>query len=231
MSARCSFDMKHLSYWERQPVPVFAALVPVEWPIPKSTPPIYIVDITSYLIENGLPTTTSKRLVSDFDWQPGDQERIRVFLRDRVPYVTAELMFRQGVVADIPTPEPEYVRRSPLPPVSRYREKILRQIRETAAVSIQSMWRRGELGGNNTDFRQTLSRVVKVFETLSNYEIALALALSHHADKEFAEAVEQYGRALELIRDDSNIAQEPSWRTLAKDIQNQVAKAINHEPV
>jgi hypothetical protein len=45
-SARYSFERKHLEYWEKQPVPVFAALVPTSWP-PDPYPDVYIIDITT----------------------------------------------------------------------------------------------------------------------------------------------------------------------------------------
>jgi hypothetical protein len=32
--ASCGFDSDHLNYWKEQPVPVFVALVPSEWPVP-----------------------------------------------------------------------------------------------------------------------------------------------------------------------------------------------------
>ena len=41
-AASCSFELDHLKYWTQQPVPVFAALVPAEWPV-LCEPDIYIV--------------------------------------------------------------------------------------------------------------------------------------------------------------------------------------------
>ena len=46
--ASCRFDTAHLDYWSRQPVPVFAALVPTEWPV-RVEPCIYIVDVTTQI--------------------------------------------------------------------------------------------------------------------------------------------------------------------------------------
>src|ERR1035437_5277106 len=54
--ASCSFEIEHLNYWARQPVPVFAALVPAEWPVPRE-PDIYIVDITTQSVLNSFPST------------------------------------------------------------------------------------------------------------------------------------------------------------------------------
>ena len=45
-STSCSFSRDHLNYWSRQPVPVFAALVPTDWPV-RCEPTIYVVDITT----------------------------------------------------------------------------------------------------------------------------------------------------------------------------------------
>src|SRR5262245_27943710 len=53
-AASCSFGLEHLNYWLRQPVPVFAALVPTTWPV-SCEPSIYVVDITSQLLARDLP--------------------------------------------------------------------------------------------------------------------------------------------------------------------------------
>jgi len=58
-AASCSFDRPHLKYWRRQPVPVFAALVPTNWPV-TDEPAIYVVDITSKLLVTELSSSRAR---------------------------------------------------------------------------------------------------------------------------------------------------------------------------
>jgi hypothetical protein len=73
--ATCAFKVKHLRYWKNQPVPVFAALVPIDWPV-RLDPTVYIVDLTSYLVKNELPNTDEVSLHSDLLWKPTDLEAV-----------------------------------------------------------------------------------------------------------------------------------------------------------
>lgn len=47
--ASCRFSSDQLEYWARQPVPVFAALVPTDCPS-RSEPDVYIVDVTTQIL-------------------------------------------------------------------------------------------------------------------------------------------------------------------------------------
>jgi hypothetical protein len=55
-----TFDVEHLKYWGRQPVPVFAFLVSIE--SLDSTEPFkfYVFDITRYIMENNLKYVDTK---------------------------------------------------------------------------------------------------------------------------------------------------------------------------
>lgn len=230
LSASCSLDRKHLSYWYRQPVPVFVALVPTQWPV-HSDPVVYLVDVTSYLIEHTFPGTASLTMHSHFVWQPGDQEAIQNFLKTVVPFVSAKMLCRHGVIAHIPTLRPEYEQRSPLPSVSRYRDLIFHQIRKTAAFSVISMWGRNTLGGENSEARRTFARVVAQFEDDPHWENFMALAISHHAEGEFEEAIRYYELAKQSILGDPNVVNEPNWQTTLDVIEKQIAKAHNKNVV
>jgi hypothetical protein len=75
--ALCSFDWDHLNYWKQQPVPVFAALVPSEWPVTQE-PDIYVIDITSQIIEKDLPSEQQTvTLSSDYRWPTGARSSVQ----------------------------------------------------------------------------------------------------------------------------------------------------------
>jgi len=111
--ASCRFKIDHLSYWARQPVPVFAALVPCAWPV-EIEPDIYIIDITTSNLLGVRASGDWATLASNQEWRAGDPEGVRQFLRDVVPATTARLQVSRGVVAASPTLAPKYVRTTPL---------------------------------------------------------------------------------------------------------------------
>jgi hypothetical protein len=227
----CSFEKKHLLYWYRQPVPVFAALVPTDWPPIPPDQTIYVVDVTSHLIENP-PPETPLTLYSDWVWRPEDQDSIRDFLRKVVPFVSAKMMCKIGVVAQMPTVRPSYVQYSPRLPVGRYQDQILHQIRKTAAFSIMFMRDENTLRTEQgSAARRTIAGVLAQFENDPHWENFMALAISFHVDAEFSKAIQYYERARQSILGDPRVADNPSWQPYLRDIEDQIAKAQNKAPV
>ena len=188
------------------------------------------MDITSRLLESS-PSRAPLTMYSEWAWQPGDQEAIRRFLKHVVPYVTAKMKCRDGIIAQIPTPRPSYTQHSPMLPVSKYSDQILRQIRKTAAFSILFM--RGENTLNTKQAsaaRRVLAQVVAQFKDDPHWENSMALALSYHVDGEFDEAIRYYRNAKCLIEEDSNVVDDPSWQATVRDIEKQISRAEGKEP-
>ena len=222
-SASCSFDIEHLRYWFRQPVPVFAALVPVDWPV-ANDPTVYVIDISSKLLD-GVATLT---LESDYKWRPRKRQDVKDFLSRAVPISAARLQCSRGVVATVPTLRPAYELKAPLVPVTRFRLPILNQIRTTAAFSILFLHALGELNVDS-NARRLLASVVEQFGDDPHWENFMARALSYHADEQFAVAVEYYNRAKKCIEDDSNVSHLPEWKERVKGIEELRDKALNNQ--
>jgi hypothetical protein len=81
-TAACRFERKKLEYWDRQPVPVFALLVPIlDWP-PKPPAQIYVADLTKYLLVIPPPYPESPTIRSREDIRtlvPGDPDSLETF--------------------------------------------------------------------------------------------------------------------------------------------------------
>jgi len=214
--ASCSFTRDHLKYWSRQPVPVFAALVPVDWPVLKS-PTVYIVNLTSQLL--GKVLNRGKTLRSDYTWRPDNRDDVRQFLSERVPATSAQLHCRHGVVAPIPTLRPSYEYGVPDVPVMQFNWQIKEQIRRTAAFSILSLHDTRELN-KDRKFRRRLASVVEQFGDGPNWETHMAMALSYHADRGFRRAVERYDDAKRSIAGDLKLQDKATW----KQWQERIAK-------
>lgn len=229
-SAWCSFQVDHLQYWSRQPVPVFAALVPVDWPV-RTEPNVYLVDITSQLLDGVQDRVgvNSATLESNHVLRAGHAQDVQRFLLEWVPASAARLQCRNGIVASLPTPVQGYVTTSPLIPVVKFKKSILDQIRRTAALSIIFLNKLGQMGSPNTDFRKTLASVVAIFGDDPHWENFMARGLSFHADNKFSEAVCFYEKAIGSIQGDRKVARLKLWKKLVKEIEGLKRKAKRGE--
>lgn len=225
--ASCSFERDKLEYWSRQPVPVFAALVPTEWPA-QGNPDIYIVDVTTYVLFTGLPREESKSLCSEHHWPAGDNDCVRRFLTDVVPKTTARLQCSRGVVAASPTSAPQYVQSTPFVPVIQFKERIQNQLRTTAACSIQFAVL--ETKTDATEFRRLLAHILEQFGDDSHWETFMARALSSHVDQDFENALALYGIAKHRIQNDPNVCNDPSWQATVRHIEQQETRARDQKP-
>lgn len=73
-------------------MPVFGALVPVDWPV-RQEPFVYIVDLTSQLL-GGVPSgSAAVTLTSDYRWRPGMRDDVRQFLEQIVPAAGVQRYF------------------------------------------------------------------------------------------------------------------------------------------
>jgi hypothetical protein len=235
-SAKCSFDGEHLNYWFRQPVPVYAALVPSEWPVVEE-PAIHIIDITTQILDNQhYLNQQSITLESDYSWQVGDRSSVVDFLEQVVPATAARLQVRNGVVARIPQQTTTYVHTTPSVPVLAFQKEILSQLRSTAAHAI--MFSAGdEQTEMDVEFRRFLARIIELFtkshfcQQKDHWENFFSRALSRHLDESYAEAALLYDEAQNCIHADSYVRDECSWQLLAAKIGDLKHVALRQRPL
>jgi len=202
--ASCSLKKSHLEYWKRQPVPIFAALMPItKWPVDTEVN-VYIVNITEYLINNDIPKSSSRSLRSDYIWAPGDNTSINRFLEEIVPRSSARMMCMHGVTAPIKTLGAQYVREFPDIPIAKYEKQVLNQIRRTAAFSIVSMRETNAFSKENEAARKLFKELVMVFKDDGHWENYMAIGLSEHIDHNYPSAIENYEESIKIIVEDPN---------------------------
>jgi hypothetical protein len=226
-TASCCFDRDHLEYWQRQPVPIFAALVPTEWP-PLYEPDIYIVDVTTQFIMGHLHS--SRTLRSDYHWPAGSKEAVSQFLSQVVPQSTARLRCREGIVTASPTLVPRYERSIPPMPVVRFKGQILMQLRRTAAFSILFASSSGEDIDEDAEFRRKLARIVEQFKDDGHWENFMAIAWSSHVDQKYSSAVKSYQRAIQTIQQDPKVRNKPTWQETIRHIERLKRRARDRQP-
>ena len=202
--ASCSFKAKHISYWARQPVPVFAALVPKP---ETENSKIYIICVTDQLLREEVTDRKTRTLRSDFSIDPGStEEDICYLLETRVPRSTALMSCKAGVVAALPYLYPQNSDWVPLAPVATYEHEILRQIHSTAAFSILFLDILKDLAGERHEaFRNILAGVLAQFGNNHTWVSYAAQAYCKHIDAEYETAVEFYDKAISDIEDDPDL--------------------------
>jgi hypothetical protein len=232
-TASCRFDGKHLAYWRRQPVPVYAALVPTEWPAMRD-PCIYLVDLTTNILHRpDLGEQTSVALSSDYRLPPGDVEAVRYFLTQVVPATTASLQIANGVVADVPTTNQRYHRSRLVVPVLTHRQQIEYQLRRTAATSLLfTLTAYDKLCSDEVRFQHLLARIVQLFvdEGDSHWENFYSLGLLRHSVGDYDGAGTMYDRAKGSIEDDPKVRDEPPWMQILAQINHEARHARRREP-
>jgi hypothetical protein len=230
-SVSYSFKTDHLKYWSRQPVPVFAALVPVEWPVDHE-PDIYIIDITSRLLVSDLDfNQQSITLDSEYCWPAGSQQKVIQFISNVLPLVTARQDIRKGIIASKPTLRPQYVQQVPYMPVSRYRDQILFQVRRTAANAILFLENEKNPVADCSNFRKNLASILEVFHYDAHWENFMARGLSYHHEAKYALAIAMYEKACQTIENDPNVRNDSSWKALSEGIMKLRDSAASRKPL
>jgi hypothetical protein len=215
-TASCRFKRDHLEYWQRQPVPVFVAMVPTVSPS-FLAPDTYIVDVTTQFIMGHL--RRGRTLRSDYHWPASSDVAVSEFLTQVVPTSTAMLQCSRGVVTAAPTPTPRYEHCIPLVPVTQFMNHILCQLRTTATFSILFASSSEEHACEDHEFRRKLARIVGQFRDDEHWENFMALAWSSHADQKYGSALKSYRRAIEIIQKDPKVCNEPIWRERIQHIE------------
>lgn len=227
---KCRFKRRHLAYWLRQPVPVFAALVPAEWPVKGGSSDVHVVDLTEPMVAQRVPQCTLRATIA---WPVNDLGSVRGFVQENVPRATALLALRSGVVATVPTLKPSYVQSVPVARVSGFRERILDQIRRTASFSTLFMAWAEESHG---DFEQHLLAVIGAFQhdRRRKWETYAALGWLHKRRGQTVEAMRQYQAAKSLIERDGNARRlnldETSWSNTMAWLDNELHGLRGQEP-
>jgi hypothetical protein len=189
------------------------------------------VDITTTILCNLQPDPQdSFTLRSDHHWPPDDRESVQAFLTIEVPNTTARLQLSRGVVASSPTPTQQYVQKTPVVPVTRFKDRILPQLRTTAANSILFTVGLAALETENKEFVRLLARVVEQFGDDPHWENFMARGLSRHVDEDYDSALAMYARAKAGIDGDPQVSDDPSWREIVRGIERLEECARRQQP-
>ena len=162
--ASYAFETKHLAYWDRQPIPVYAFLVPVpDWP-PGQPQVVYGVRITEALVRNGLPSTASLTLSSSegFELATIDAD-LRQFVTEIVPWDTSILLLKRGMVAPLASMAKDAPKRFPRDIGWQHLDRVANAIRDASVHGLYHSLLAERATGRGRELR-------KVFQGLADVE-------------------------------------------------------------
>jgi len=212
--ARCRFRTEDLEYWSRQPVPVFAFLVPHSDNRSCHSRTVFVVNLTKVLLTTPLPEEKTKTLYSDLCIQCSNLEDTQRFLATDVSHTSALMHIKYGVVGMLPVLEDSYIRQAVNDLCAPYALAIEKQIRRTAAFSLPQIVRaadecseeelKSELRRVQNNLAQAL-RPYAVERDRRHWETFTALALESWSREHFDESAEWFREAIRCIDDDKNL--------------------------
>lgn len=208
--ASCEFLTKHLSYWENQPIPVYAFLVPIGgWPPPVPTQRIFGVRITEYILEHGIPeeqTTVTLRTTNTVDADKIDED-LKQFVSGIVPYDSFILLLRRGIIPPIPQLEEPRAdqQRYPWSDIyTKHAAKLLDSMMNVSAFAGFASLKAETLGEfQMLKMRKQFEAIVSVFDDDNLQGIALSfLVFAALADGNSSRARNIVAKACDRIRED-----------------------------
>lgn len=157
------FEGRHLRYWSRQTVPVFAFLVHVpNWPQTDNIYPFYIVDIKYYAFQNkGLLDESVHTLHSNLTIK--SEEELGDFITNDIPHISAAHKIPEGIVSSIPTIDPKYEIKPVMDNIYLYLDNILWQIRRTSTSAIIGSYDHASDNENIKEDIRKLRNIVTAF--------------------------------------------------------------------
>lgn len=177
------FEIEHLQYWKKQPIPVYAFLVPVTtWP-PTFPTRIYGVAISRFIVGHGIPDQQTVRIKSSgfFDLQNLDAD-LRQFITEVVPRDASILLIPKGIIAPIPDDREGLQTHFPAAIGFQYLHEILNSIRDTAAVSILNALMAERVSEEYKPVRKRFEEILLLYSD-NLHELALsALVRAAHQD-------------------------------------------------
>jgi tetratricopeptide (TPR) repeat protein len=226
--ASFSFDVNHLNYWGRQPVPVFAFLVPIESLDSEEPFRFYVIDFTRQILENNSNSNQKNcTLYSSLLIQNDDD--IKRFISKLVLSNSALLKIREGVIAHMPSLDPSYVISFPPNQPIRYIDVILQQIRRTSAMAIQGMLQaREDESPELAQKRRKLTEVLQCFENNDHYENQYSLGLSKMKDKDYSKAKDHFEKSLKIINRDPEIDQK-RWEGIKERLRKLITQCGDND--
>lgn len=187
-----AFDKKHLEYWARQPIPVYAFLVPVVGDPPRSPEYVFGVRLTERIVREGLPKTKTitYRTSEGFSAESIDED-LSGFIRKIVPFDTAVALLPKGVIAPIDEPEEKSPESFPSDLALIHLDRILSTICFASEILLAELVEARDKDNGLRRKRRLVEKLALIFEDQLNVIGLTAVANSRFLDAD-ADGAKRY---------------------------------------
>lgn len=222
----CSFKTSSLKYWERQPVPVIAVLVPIEWP-PEQINYIHIIDITLSILINGInPEVESQTLksISRLAIPINDiskiDEKLEGLLLHHLPMTISAMYSKKGFLYAAPKPTEEYLKYYSGHILDKCIPQIELNIKNAATFAVTQFIDSGK------DYRQLPKSLITVLEAMedeNHFHVFEAKGVLLKAKGNYQEAIIKFQKAIHCInRDSKKSDSEELWNDKIKSLEKRI---------
>ena len=211
------FKTKHLQYWARQPIPVYAFLVPVEgWP-PSFPKRIYGIRITEYILRNGVSNRSHVRIkTSDSMDTETIESDLAQFITEIVPWDTSALLIQKGIIAPINTVQVSPERRFPSGIGFKYLDKVLENIRDASVMGLQDALIFEHYDPSKRPLRVRFEDIAKLFEDEMHLLGLSILVRAAHTDGAIERAKSYTAKAMKRVAQDPRLDEEAKSEQIAE---------------
>lgn len=203
-----------ISYWERQPIPVFIFLV-----TPSSTSSKFcfdVVNLTEYYLENSFNEKKSKLLKTSqvFD----TDESVDKFVNETVPKTIARKWMKYGMlIPEKPRVNFEYFLNYPSKGCHKFSNQILKNLGRSASLLLKDILTQ-EVPNLLPSETIRLEAILECFNDYGNWDFHYYLGMSKMTRNDHQGAKEPLERALRCIENDVNVDQN-TWSSTKEHIR------------
>ncbi|MCD4700103.1 MAG: DUF4365 domain-containing protein, partial [Phycisphaerae bacterium] len=229
--AQCSFDCRHIGYWVRQPVPVYAFLLSEDQL--QQFDKVFVISFVRKKTlgrEVSITECKKKSLTSDLVYYTsGEISNLDTFVDTsvRVDYVLMHIL--RGVSEPLPDLTPSYITKELGGFRAPYALKVANQIRRSASATIRDILTQSEIRPEQERHLGVLAEVLRPYTQgiteegywEQHYEDYYALGLYLKNRGEIQDGNELLRRAIEIILEDEQFkARVPAWNDYVTEIQS-----------
>jgi tetratricopeptide (TPR) repeat protein len=200
LSKKMRFEVKHLEYWARQPIPVYIFFVS-ENKMALDKFRINIINLSEKFISEPYidPKVKTKSLSADL--MISSVKELEHFVLNDVPETIARLFLRDGVIFPIRnTVYEQYEKRYKTVGVHKFTKVIMKNIGRTSTLLLEDMLNQSSDEFN--DQKIQLEKILETYEGWGNYDFHYILGLAKQRKGQYDAAIKCYERSLEVVLKD-----------------------------
>lgn len=206
LNKKMRFEVRHLEYWARQPIPVYIFFV-AENKMGLDGFKINIINLSENFIGEPYldPKIKTKDLSSNLT--VSSTKELEYFVFNDVPETIARLFLRDGVIFPIrKTVHEQYEKKYKTIGLHKFTKPIMKNIGRMSALLLEDIF--NQSGDGMKDEKDQLEKILETYERWGNYDFHYILGLAKQKKGLYEEAIKCYSRALEVIEKDKRAARQ-----------------------